>query len=979
MRRGCRALGLVLITLIVTVPLRAQAPPPDLPRYDLHIRLDTNEKVVHLRERVTWTNRHARPAEELVFTVCPLYRVAGGEVPVLAKTVELLRQSPSVALISEPAGQLNKVKLGDAELAFVPRADLPTAIVVALPKPVGQGESVTVELDYRLTLPNKQGRWGYWDDVCYMANWMPQLAFYDEKGWQPTPFIPWHQPFFHEAGVMTASITLPKDQVLAAPSAVAEEREADNGWKEIILAPAVLRDFALVSSARFKELKAYSGGVNIRVVALPEHAHYAQVALRVACEAMATYTTWFGPYPYPLFTVAESFFPWNGNECSGMVWLDHRVFQMPKLAEGYVDYLLSHEICHQWWYGLIGTNGYAETFMDEGPATYFSHRLMNGKWGKNNTMLNYPKGFTWMPNISRENYRWSGWYSAVQRGESSPAVQPIDSYRHIYDLFAGAYDRGSRIWMMIEERLGEAAFFDFTRTLARKYAYRILRSADLQRELEAYTGRSWDEFFKEWVYGSGVTDWKVESVKMEKTNAGHAVEVLVKQQREIDEPTVLGIKYPGGDGYAMRIPIVPGAGPQRISDPPAEIEPQGDHIVRVRVQLPQEPEQITIDPDAVLPDADPANNNWHIPVRWRWTPLYTQIDDASLVNDYRQWTIQGGPWIYLAASREPWYARSMLAGLRVGAVRPEHFSGGGFFAYRNDFRDFVVGADGEWNHTPWPKTQVGFHVEQRVAGPIGEDGPNDVTRAVIYGRYVFSYASSLYLNPMHYAEVFGTYQDNAMPFARFQPPGTIRPENATLAGIHYSLNLLTPYWDPEGGFKFDLDYAGGTTDLNGQRGTNRVDGQLTYVTTPPAWTGFLSQTRLAMRGAFAAGWPNEGLYYALGGSTLFRGFDLSERQGSSFWVFNFEWRVPVIRNVEYDVCDHLVGLRGVQLAAFYDVGGMYANGQQVGPVAHAIGGGIRCDLAAFSFIERLMIRIDVAKTLNEASPVQVWFGVMQPF
>ena len=69
---------------------------------------------------------------------------------------------------------------------------------------------------------------------------------------------------------------------------------------------------------------------------------------------------------------------------------------MPKLAHGYVEYLVSHETCHQWWYNLVGTNGYSETFMDEGPATYFTHRLLDIRHGKNNRFLNWPEGFDWL-------------------------------------------------------------------------------------------------------------------------------------------------------------------------------------------------------------------------------------------------------------------------------------------------------------------------------------------------------------------------------------------------------------------------------------------------------------------------------------------------------------------------------------------------------------------------------------------------------
>src|SRR4051812_39232612 len=118
MSRGCRALGFAAMVLFIG-PARAQSPAPDLPRYDLLVRLDTCNKVVRLHERVTWTNRHARPADELVFTIYPLYRIPDKDVGLLAKTVEILRQAPSVALNIEPAGKLNAVRLAGREVPFV--------------------------------------------------------------------------------------------------------------------------------------------------------------------------------------------------------------------------------------------------------------------------------------------------------------------------------------------------------------------------------------------------------------------------------------------------------------------------------------------------------------------------------------------------------------------------------------------------------------------------------------------------------------------------------------------------------------------------------------------------------------------------------------------------------------------------------------------------------------------------------------------
>ncbi len=190
--------------------------------------------------------------------------------------------------------------------------------------------------------------------------------------------------------------------------------------------PICLRDFALICSARFQEYLGDAGGTRVRVLALPEHEFYARKTLETVAQALPTYNRWFGPYPYPQFTVVEAYFGWNGNECGSLVMIDYRMFGMPHLAHAYIDYLVSHELCHQWWYGVVGTNGYAETWMDEGLATYFSHRLVTAKVGRDNKLLEYPRNLEWLPNIAREDFRNYG-YIGVPRPWADLSHGPGDA------------------------------------------------------------------------------------------------------------------------------------------------------------------------------------------------------------------------------------------------------------------------------------------------------------------------------------------------------------------------------------------------------------------------------------------------------------------------------------------------------------------------------------------------------------------------
>jgi hemolysin activation/secretion protein len=142
---------------------------------------------------------------------------------------------------------------------------------------------------------------------------------------------------------------------------------------------------------------------------------------------------------------------------------------------------------------------------------------------------------------------------------------------------------------------------------------------------------------------------------------------------------------------------------------------------------------------------------------------------------------------------------------------------------------------------------------------------------------------------------------------------------------------------------------------------------------------WLKESRFAFRLGGAVGLPEEGTFFTLGGGDRFRGFDLRERQGSATWVGSVEWRLPLTQNVCWDLCDHVATVRNVYLAPFYDIGDAYVNDQSLGPVAHAFGVGLRVDVTWLSLIERTMLRVDVAKTVNQATPWQVWFGIQHPF
>jgi Peptidase family M1 domain len=997
--------------LLLASSARAEIP-PWLPHYDVNVRIDVDCHQVLVGERVRWTNPHQTPTNKIVFNAHSHYSVPDKDVAFLAKMLEILRMAPKDGLdFNGPPLNVQSVQLiggslskeSPAQVAFCFQKDNDTALEVSLPFVVGPGESVTLELEFMLRLPQKQGRWGQWKGVTFLAQWLPVVAVYDDTGWQPTPFIPWHQPFFNEAGIYNVQVALPSHQKLAASSAVQAVSDLGNGWQQVELAPTCVRDFALFCSADFQEFTGQAGDTQVRVLALPGHEWYAQEMVKIAEEAIPVYNQWFGPYPYPQFTVVESYFGWNGNECGSLVMIDQRIFGLPHVARNFVDALLTHEICHQWWYNLVGTNGYAETWMDEGPAVHFSNELIDQKLGKNNKLLAWPDGLEWLPNIHRDDYNSYTMLGCMARGEASAVVQPMPDFGHLVNLMAMTYDRGGRILGMIEDRLGKPAFFDFMKHLRCKYEYRIMRVADFQHELELYTGQSWEEFFQNWLYKPGMTDWAVESVKLERQptvdsprtplspllwreeNVPHRATIVVRQKGQCQEPTVLGIRLDDGDGYQLRIPIVPGQ-QLDLEEFDAHVVPGDTGTVVVDILLPRRPRQIAVDPDKVLLDSNPTNNTWKPEINCRIVPIYTQLEETDVTNASDRWNFIAGPWIYGSSYNDPWYTRSDMVGFRAGVYRTQEFAAGTYIAYRTDDRNFVAGADALWDHCLIPHLQIGFNVERSLTTLDTNDQP--ASRGVLFARYVLMYGDSLYLPPFHYVEAYGAALNHNLPNPDPPVPDVDPFTQQSLAGVHYHINFLTPYWDPEGGFALDATYQQGFPIFGEHQWSEQGFAQFSCVKSMPEsldWLrgvpglSWLMDTRWALRLHAAAALPQDGLIFPFGGSDLFRGYYNAQREGSLNWIASLEWRVPLWQDIEYQCCDHIATAKNLYAAFFCDTGNSYINGHPTGPVAYATGIGLRLDVSWFGLIERTMLSFDVAKTINDCSPFQFWFGIQHPF
>lgn len=938
--------------------------PPGLPRYEIHARVDVSGRKVAARERVVFTNRSKASTSELILHVYPRYKVKEQDRNILSKTLELLRLSPEEAMDLEGRRlSVSAVRVAGRAAEFEFDPDIDTIMIVKLPRPVEPGKTVTADIDFLLDLPDYWGRWGHHKGITYLLNWYPVLAHHDDKGWERTPFVPWHQPWHQEAGHYTVRMDLPAGQVVASTGHIVRTDGLAGNRQLVTIVANPARDFALVCSDRFVVQERHVGATRVRVVSLPEHRSNAGPMLDFACEVVPLYERWFGPYFDSEFEIAPSYFGWNGNECSGLVLIDDRVMKLPSAGIRYLDHLVTHETCHQWFWNVVGSDGYAETFMDEGFVNAFTAIRLDAKYGRNAPLITWPKALSWLPTIGREDLRLSGYYGWRANGNTGPVIQDLKSMGNLYALFSLAYDRGGKVVEMIHNRLGEDRFFAFFRKVYHDYSFETFHYADLRRELIAFDpAGNWGAFLDGWLIEHGETDWSIQHVDVGPRDAdgkARAVTVELKQSGKMIEPTVVLCKAGDED---LRVPIWPARGNYEV--PGAEvIHADGTDRWVVKVQAPGAPSQVVVDPDHALLDAAPDNNRWKPEVSWRFTPLMTPFDESSQFQAYDRPSLVFGPFI-------DQYARG---GFKVGLQRLDRWQLTAWAGTEPALREAIFGGQLTFFHLPFPRWSSGFFYEEGLYN-FYNDTRHSGGR--FFTRYRFLPTSSFLIDDQGFWEFYYGMGNE------FWPGDDGRPVGNWLAafGSRYRLSTLFPYWDPVQGYEVDVTAEYGSTAYGSDFNYFRTTAEYGIVRPLPNLLGEPGKSRIALRVYGGFGSPGNIPLFRLGGGRRLRALDLQEQLGTAVWLTTVEYRYPIWGNVDQDLVDHIIGIRNILGAVFVDTGQSYLRGRW-GPVVNGVGIGIRFDCALFAFLERATLRVDVAQPIGLSGghgPV-IWFGINQVF
>src|SRR5258708_8389816 len=190
----------------------------------------------------------------------------------------------------------------------------------------------------------------------------------------------------------------------------------------------------------------------------------------------------------------------------------------PKLAHEYVtgeDPLISHELGHQWFGDLVTCKDWGDIWSNEGFPTFLEAVWTEAHYGK-------------------DQADYERWTSAREWFESTNLWnKPI--VRHDFDdsseFDGNAYGKGGWVLYMLRHQIGEDAFYRATKHYLEVNRGKNVVTGDLARAIEEATHTNVDQFFSQWIYGSGAPMFDLSYTY---NNEKRQVLLTIKQTQKIE-------------------------------------------------------------------------------------------------------------------------------------------------------------------------------------------------------------------------------------------------------------------------------------------------------------------------------------------------------------------------------------------------------------------------------------------------------------
>jgi len=455
---------------------------PEKNFYEIEVTVNEEAMTLSCSEKVCYVNTSNNALNEVDFY---LYANSFNEGQKAVSQANFLKAYPN----GESFGRIEicSVFVGQIEVEFLFEEPNKNILIVPLNKQLYPDEKVNISIEFEIILANINHRLGYGENTINCGNFFPIACVY-ENGFVKNGFASNGDPFYSDVSDFDVIINYPKDYIVASSGIqekVSEGRLRCKGEN--------IRDFCFVLSKKFEVISQKVGDVTVN------YYYYDQPNpekfLQISCEAVKTFSDLFGAYPYNQLSVVKTNFCFGGMEYPNLVMIADDITD-----EQTINYVIVHEIAHQWWYGMVGNNEFEEAWVDEGLTEYSTALFFEKeqKYGfKYDTVID--NAFSTYKNFVQI-------YSSILGDVEESMNRDLSEFETEPEYVNCTYTKGMLLFDSLREALGKRKFEKCLKNYLKDYKYKNSSYAKMLESFSKSAGRNLQSLFEAYVEGTVVVD-----------------------------------------------------------------------------------------------------------------------------------------------------------------------------------------------------------------------------------------------------------------------------------------------------------------------------------------------------------------------------------------------------------------------------------------------------------------------------------------
>jgi hypothetical protein len=252
-----------------------------------------------------------------------------------------------------------------------------------------------------------------------------------------------------------------------------------------------LRSFSLFLGEHLKPSERTVRGTRVTTYSRPGSERVAERMSELAARAVEVFASAYGDYPSSTLQIVEASLPasFSGIDLPGMVVLAHAYFVDPDAAQTHLpsmlrsqgdiiraalEFTLAHEIAHQWWGGVVGSDPQRSPFLDEALAQF------SGIY-----FYEVTEGPDYAATVIEQQIRGTYLTYRMFGGVDMEVERPLRDMRSRLQYAAIAQSKGAFFLLEMRRQMGDERFFGALRGYLAENINRIASSERLRASLVA--------------------------------------------------------------------------------------------------------------------------------------------------------------------------------------------------------------------------------------------------------------------------------------------------------------------------------------------------------------------------------------------------------------------------------------------------------------------------------------------------------------